>query len=122
MRATERLDVVVRVPVRVVDDDGVGRGEVDAQAAGARRQQEGERRRGGRWKYAATLSCMCVYMYTPTCTCTYMYILPVHIRVCSSSQAGGLLTVEAVDSLLPNVARDAAVDARVLVEIGRAHV
>lgn len=27
------LDVIVRVPVRVVDDDSVGCGQVDAQAA-----------------------------------------------------------------------------------------
>lgn len=42
MCARERLDVVVRVPVRVVDDDRVGRGQVYAKTAGARRQQETE--------------------------------------------------------------------------------
>ena len=38
----ERLYVVVRVPVRVVYEDGVRRGQVDAQAARPRRKQEGE--------------------------------------------------------------------------------
>ena len=33
-----RLQVVLRVPVAVVDDDGVGGGEIDAEAAGARAQ------------------------------------------------------------------------------------
>jgi len=42
VRARQRLDVVVRVPVRVVEHDGVGGGEVDAQAARARREQEDE--------------------------------------------------------------------------------
>ena len=32
--AGEGLDVVVWVPVRVVDDDGVGRGQVDTQTSG----------------------------------------------------------------------------------------
>ena len=40
--AVLRLLVVVRVTVDVVEDDGVGRRQVDAQAAGARRQQEHE--------------------------------------------------------------------------------
>ena len=38
----ERLYVVVRVPVRVVYEDGVRRGQVDSQAARPRRKQEGE--------------------------------------------------------------------------------
>ncbi len=42
-RATDTyLQVLVRVPVRVIDDDGVGGCEVDAQAARARGQQEAE--------------------------------------------------------------------------------
>jgi hypothetical protein len=36
------LDVVVWVPVRVVDDDGVGRVQVDAETSGTRGQQEAE--------------------------------------------------------------------------------
>ena len=36
------LDVIVRVPVGVVDDDGVGGGQVDAQAPGPGGQQEGK--------------------------------------------------------------------------------
>lgn len=36
------LDVVVGVPVGVEDDDGVGGGQVDAEAPGPRRQQEAE--------------------------------------------------------------------------------
>ena len=40
-----RLQVVLRVPVGVVDDDRVGRGEVDAHAARARAEQE---EKGGR--------------------------------------------------------------------------
>jgi hypothetical protein len=38
----ESLDVVVRVPIRVVDDDGVGRVQVDAETSGTRGQQEAE--------------------------------------------------------------------------------
>ena len=34
------LEVLMGVPVRVVDDDGVGRGQVDAKAAGTRGEQE----------------------------------------------------------------------------------
>ena len=41
------LQVVLRVPVRVEDDAGVGGGEVDAQAPGARAQQEDEAVRVG---------------------------------------------------------------------------
>ena len=44
--ARHALHVVLRVPVAVEDDDGVGRGEVDAHAARARREQEGEGVRG----------------------------------------------------------------------------
>ena len=39
------LDVIVRVPVGVIDDDGVGGCQVDAQAPGPGRQQE--RKLGG---------------------------------------------------------------------------
>ena len=34
------LDVVVWVPVRVIDDDGVGSVQVDAETPGFRRKQE----------------------------------------------------------------------------------
>ena len=37
-----RLQVVLRVPVGVVDDDGVGYRQVDAEPARARAQQEDE--------------------------------------------------------------------------------
>ena len=47
MTACLRLQVVLRIPVRVVDDDGVGGGQVDAEAARARTQQEGEAVRVG---------------------------------------------------------------------------
>jgi hypothetical protein len=40
--ARHRLQVVLRVPVRVEDDDGVGCGQVDAQPARPRGQQEGK--------------------------------------------------------------------------------
>ncbi|RNA41346.1 hypothetical protein BpHYR1_050426 [Brachionus plicatilis] len=40
VRPTKRLDVVVRIPVRVVYDDCVRSGQIDAEAAGARRQQK----------------------------------------------------------------------------------
>ena len=38
----EGLDVVVGIPVRVVNDDGVGRRQVDSQTASASRQQKDE--------------------------------------------------------------------------------
>ena len=38
--ASLRLQVVLRVPVRVVDDDGVGGRQVDAQPTRTRAQQE----------------------------------------------------------------------------------
>jgi hypothetical protein len=38
-----RLNVVLRIPVRVENDDGVGRRQVDADAAGARAEQKHER-------------------------------------------------------------------------------
>ena len=37
------LDVTVGVPVHVVDDDGVGRSEIDPEASRLRRQQKDER-------------------------------------------------------------------------------
>jgi hypothetical protein len=40
VRAVHRLQVHLRVPVAVVEDDDVGSREVDAQAARARREQE----------------------------------------------------------------------------------
>jgi len=43
VRAVRRLQVGLRVPVRVVEDDGVGRGERQAEPARARRQKEDER-------------------------------------------------------------------------------
>mmetsp|Transcript_16565 Transcript_16565/g.57911 ORF Transcript_16565/g.57911 Transcript_16565/m.57911 type:complete len:886 (+) Transcript_16565:420-3077(+) len=42
VRAIHGLQVHLRVPVAVVEDDDVGRGEVDAEPAGARGQQEHE--------------------------------------------------------------------------------
>ena len=36
------LQVVLRVPVRVKDDDRVSRGQIDPKPASARRQQEGK--------------------------------------------------------------------------------
>lgn len=36
------LDVIMRIPVRVVNDDGVGGGQVDPQTSGPRGQQEGK--------------------------------------------------------------------------------
>jgi len=41
------LDIIVGVPVGVVDDDGVGRGQVDTQTSRPRRQQETELLRTG---------------------------------------------------------------------------
>jgi hypothetical protein len=40
MAARLRLDVVLWVPVAVVDDDGIGRGKVDAHTTRARAQQK----------------------------------------------------------------------------------
>ncbi len=42
------LEVVLRVPVAVEYDDGVGGGEIDPQAARPRRKQEAEVLRAGR--------------------------------------------------------------------------
>jgi len=36
------LNVIVRVPVRVIDDDGVSCSKVDAKSASSRRQKEGK--------------------------------------------------------------------------------
>ena len=47
VRARLRLDVVVRVPIRVVDDDRVGRRQVEPEPARARRQQHDVPARGG---------------------------------------------------------------------------
>lgn len=41
------LDIIVGVPVGVVDDDGVSRGQVDTQTSRPRRQQEAELLRTG---------------------------------------------------------------------------
>lgn len=38
------LDVIVRVPVRVIDDDGVSRGKIDAQTTSSGRQEESKLR------------------------------------------------------------------------------
>ena len=40
--ASLRLDVVLRVPIRVEDDADVGRSQVDAHTAGPRRKEEPE--------------------------------------------------------------------------------
>ena len=45
VRAILRLDVGLRVPVRIEEDDRVGRLQVDAEPAGPRRQEEDELRR-----------------------------------------------------------------------------
>ena len=45
VRASHRLQVVLRVPVTVEDDYGVCRREVDSEATGARRQEKAEVRR-----------------------------------------------------------------------------
>jgi hypothetical protein len=42
------LEVILRVPIAVEYDDGVGGGEIDAEAARPRRQQEAEVLRAGR--------------------------------------------------------------------------
>lgn len=42
MSARERLNVVVWIPIRVVDDDRVGGSQVNAQTTGSGRQQEAE--------------------------------------------------------------------------------
>lgn len=34
------LDIIVRVPVRIVDDDGVSRGQIDAQTTSSGREEE----------------------------------------------------------------------------------
>lgn len=44
------LDVIVGVPVRVVDDDGVSGGEIDAQTASSGREEESKLRSTGSWK------------------------------------------------------------------------
>lgn len=46
MRASQRLQVVVRVPVRVVDDHRVGRGQVDALPASVQAEKSREIRSG----------------------------------------------------------------------------
>lgn len=38
--ASLRLEVILRVPVRVVDDDGIGSSQVNAQPSSTRTQQE----------------------------------------------------------------------------------
>ena len=40
MRPAKSLDVIVRIPIRVVDDDGVCRGQIDTQTTGTRGQEE----------------------------------------------------------------------------------
>ena len=42
VRAVHRLQVRLRVPVRVIEDDDVGGGEVDAEPARAGREEEDE--------------------------------------------------------------------------------
>lgn len=42
MGSREGLDVIVRVPVRIVNDDSVSCGQVDPQASSTRGQQENE--------------------------------------------------------------------------------
>ena len=42
MSAREGLDVVVRIPIGIVNDDGVGGGQIDAETTGASRQKEDE--------------------------------------------------------------------------------
>ena len=48
MRSGHGLEVVLRVPVAVKDDNSVGSGEVDAQATGSGGQQEGKVSGAGR--------------------------------------------------------------------------
>jgi hypothetical protein len=40
MRTIHCLQIDLRIPVRIIDDDGVGRRQIDAEAAGAGRQQK----------------------------------------------------------------------------------
>ena len=47
MRAVHRLEVHLRVPVAVVDDDGIGGGEVDTQTSGAGGEEEDKLLRAG---------------------------------------------------------------------------
>lgn len=42
MGSAEGLDVVVGIPVGVIDDDGVGSGEIDAETAGSGRKEKDE--------------------------------------------------------------------------------
>ena len=94
-RRNERdLNVVVRVPVGVVDDDGVGGREVDAKTTSARRQQETERRRSDSYD-TASLTSHKKFTYTThpdtsrTLTlyksCTYLLTYTHHSQISSIS-------------------------------------
>ena len=51
------LDVIVRVPVRVVDDDGIGCGEVDTKTTGTSREKKRKLLCPGSWGERGRLTC-----------------------------------------------------------------
>ena len=51
------LDVIVRVPVRVVDDDGIGCGEVDTETTGTSREKKRKLLCPGSWEERGRLTC-----------------------------------------------------------------
>lgn len=40
VRTRERLDVIVRIPIAIIQDDGIGRRQVNAQSTGTRAEQK----------------------------------------------------------------------------------
>ncbi len=106
------LDVIVGIPVRVVDDDGVSRSKINAQTTSSGRekesklrsprscQEEKQKENEERKKVIALIAYQAAFICNTT---VYVYCI--------------WLTIKAIDSLLSQVASDSSINSLIFVSL-----